>query len=131
MKTLVSVSALASLLLSTFAYANDVDPFGFEKEHFISSKSRAEVVADTKAARAAGELPVFGDIGARVVDTPSVLRREQVAAETREAARLGLLSYGELGPKQATPEQERLIEMAGMRALEHVIASGKTGQGTN
>jgi len=131
MKTLACISALASILISASAYANDVDPFGFEKEHFISSKSRAEVTADVKAARGAGELPAFGEIGVRVVEAPSVLRREQVEAETREAARLGLITYGEQAPKVATPEQERLIQMAGMRALEHHMASGAPHQAVN
>src|SRR5262249_11664582 len=131
MTTLLAGSAIASLLISISARANDVDPFGFEKEHFNSSKSRAEVVADVKAARAGGDLPAFGEIGVRVVEAPSILRREQVEAETREAARLGLLTYGELGPKEATPEQERLIEMAGMRALERHVASGATSKGAN
>lgn len=119
----ISKSALvASLLLApAFAHANDVDPFGFEKEHFIASKSRAEVVADLKAAQAAGQLPVPGEIGVRFADAPSIKSRAQVVAETRAAARLGLLGgYGELGPRQATAEQERQIELAGMRAGERL-----------
>src|SRR5262245_18873638 len=121
MKRLAPVVVLAALAFGTVARANDVDPFGFEKEHFISSKSRAEVAGDLRAARAAGELPVFGEIGVRLADAPSTKSRAQVVAETREAQRLGLISYGELGTRQATPEEERQIRMAGLQALESAV----------
>ena len=123
MKTLTTTAALAAVLFSTQVLANDVDPFGFEKEHFITSKTRAEVVADLKVAQATGQMPVPGEIGVRPIDTPSVKSRTQVAAETLEAKRLGLIAYGEQAPTQATPEQERLIEMAGLRAVQNVAAT--------
>jgi hypothetical protein len=121
-----SAAALASMLVCTSVLANDVDPFGFEKEHFIASKSRAEVVADLEAAQATGQLPIPGELGARFVDVPSAKSRAQVVAETLEAARLGLLTYGELGPKQPTPAQERQIELAGMRAAANATAAKPT-----
>ena len=124
-----SAAALFSMLVCTSVLANDVDPFGFEKEHFIASKSRAEVVADLKAAQATGQLPIPGELGVKFVDAPSTRSRAQVVAETLEAARLGLLSYGELGPKQPTEAQEKQIELAGMRAAAHVTAAKPvTGQ---
>lgn len=79
-----------------------------------------------KAAQAAGQLPIPGELGVRFVDAPSTKPRAQVVAETLEAARLGLLTYGELGPKQPTAAQERQIEMAGRRALERLAASKRT-----
>ncbi len=91
---------LAALLISSSVLANDIDPFGFDKQASPSAKSRAEVRAELKAAQIAGELPV-GEIG-KAVAVASTATRAQVAAETREAARLGLLSYGEIGPVQAT-----------------------------
>ena len=103
MNRFTPVLALAALAFGTAVRANDVDPFGFEKEHFVSTKSRAEVVADRQAAQAAGDLPVPGELGVRVAATKSVKTREQVVAETLEAQRLGLLSYGEVGPRQASP----------------------------
>jgi hypothetical protein len=115
---------LAALLVATSAFANDIDPFGMEKEHFQFSESRAEVKADLKAAQAAGQLPVFGEVGVKPVEIASTKSRAQVAAETREAARLGLLSsYGEAGPKQATPAQEQLIQLAGQRAIAQQTAA--------
>jgi len=114
---------LAALLVATSAFANDIDPFGFEKEHFQTSKSRSEVVADFKVAQATGQLPQ-GELGIPPLPTKSIKTRSQVAAETREAGRLGLLSsYGEAGPKQATPEQEHQIELAGLRALNQSTAA--------
>jgi hypothetical protein len=119
-----STLVLAALLVAHSAFANDIDPFGFEKEHFQSAKSRAEVSADLKAAQVAGQLPAYGEGGLRPIDEKSVKTRAQVAAETREAARLGLLrSYGEAGPTQATAEQEHQIELAGLRALEQTTAA--------
>jgi len=119
-----SILFVAAVLVSTSVFANDVDPFGFEKDHFISSKSRAEVVADLKVAEATGQMPVFGEIGVKPVETRSTKPRAQVAAETREAARLGLLSgYGELGPKQATVEQEQQIKLAGLHAIGQTAAT--------
>jgi len=120
---------LSLVLTSTAVLAeipNDVDPFGFEKEAFISSKSRAEVQADLKVAQATGQMPVFGEIGVRPIPSPSVKTRAQVVAETREAARLGLLvNRGELGPRIATPEEERQIELAGLRVVEQQQATAK------
>lgn len=107
-----------ALLAAAPAFANDVDPFGFEKEHGVGTATRAEVRAEFDQARAAGQLPVYGEIGVRFVDAPSQKTRAQVVAETREAGRLGLLqSRGELGPVIATPEQQRQIELAGLRVI--------------
>src|SRR5262245_62616793 len=86
-----STVVTALMFVATFARANDVDPFGFEKEHFAASKSRTEVVADLRAAQATGQLPVAGEIGVRFADETSVKSRAQVIAATREAARRSTL----------------------------------------
>lgn len=110
---------LIGLLAAAPAFANDVDPFGFEKEHGVGTRARTEVQAELKQAQQAGELPVPGEIGVKVADAPSRKTRAQVVAETLEARRLGLLvNRGELGPVVATPEQERQIELAGLRAVQ-------------
>lgn len=109
---------LIALLAAAPAFANDIDPFGFEKEHFVSSYSRAEVTADLERAQRAGELPVAGEVGVRFVDAPSHKTRAQVAAETLEARRLGLLTgAGERDTVVATPEQERQIMLSGLRTI--------------
>jgi len=119
---LTAAIGLASLLIGATAFANDIDPFGFEKEHFISSNSRTDVVSDLKAAQAAGQLLLPGEAGQRFVDAPSIKPRAQVVAETLEAKRLGLITFGELPASEATAEQARRIEMAGMKALERLAA---------
>ena len=118
-----TVLILASLLASTAAFAqNDIDPFGFEKQVFVSTKSRAEVDADARQALAAGQTSRGETV--YVEYTPSVKSRAQVAAETREAARLGLLaSRGEAGPVQPTAEQEQQIRLAGLRAIGNTAAA--------
>ena len=118
-----SIFVLAALVVSTSTFANDVDPFGFEKEHFIFSKTRAEVAADLKVAQATGQLPI-GELGVKPIEIKSTKSRAQVVAETHEAARLGLLGgYGELGPKQATAEQEQQIKLAGLHAIGQTAAA--------
>jgi hypothetical protein len=106
---------LLSLLAASSAFANDIDPFGFEKQPFVGTKSRTEVAADAKQAMAADQIS-RGEF-VHVEPTKSVKSRAQVVAETREAARLGLLtSRGDAGLPEATPEQERQIRLAGERA---------------
>jgi Domain of unknown function (DUF4148) len=123
MKRLAPLVAFAALAFGTAVRANDVDPFDLEKEHFVSSKTRADVVADLQAAQAAGQLPVAGEIGVRFADAPSTKPRAQIVAETLEAQRLGLLRYGEVGPRLAMHDEQRQIEMAGIRALERLAAA--------
>jgi hypothetical protein len=118
-----SVFIVAALLVSTSVLANDVDPFGSERDAFISSKSRTEVIADLKQAQAAGQLPVVGEVGVKPEISKSTKTRAQVVAETLEAARLGLLNYGDEGPKPATAEQERQITLAGLRAIEQTATT--------
>ena len=130
MKAFLPVAAFAALAISATVRANDVDPFGFEKEHFASTKSRAEVVADLKQAQAAGQLPIPGELGVRFADAPSTKPRAQVVAETIEARRLGLISYGEVGPREATQAEEQRIHMAGIRALERLAAAKRTSAQT-
>lgn len=109
---------LIALLAAAPALANDIDPFGLEKDHFTSDRSRSQVVAEFKQAQSAGELPVAGEVGFKFVTTPSRKTRAQVVAETGAAGRFGLLvNSGEGAPILATPEQERQIELEGLRAI--------------
>jgi hypothetical protein len=86
--------AIAILSASSSVYANDVD---FLPNGFVSSVIRE---AQSEASRVTASRT-----------------RAQVVAETREAARLGLLNHGEAGPPEATPEQTHQIEEAGIRAV--------------
>jgi Tfp pilus assembly protein FimT len=111
---------VASLLVSSAAVAHDVDPYGFEQDHFASTMTRSEAIARSKLPQT---VSIRIDDQGRAITAPSTLSRAQVAAETREAARLGLLRYTQLGPVQATPEQEQQIRLAGLRAVKHSAAA--------
>jgi hypothetical protein len=105
--------ALAAFAASAPAFAADVDeaPYGF-----VSAVIRSTQADKTQIVRPAASVAAPTE----VVATKS---RAQVVAETREAARLGLLNYGEAGPVQPTSEQEHQIEQAGQRALAIDFAS--------
>jgi len=109
-----SVVLFASLLASGSVFANDIDPWGFEKEHFRSSMTRAEALADSRAPLVASK--GYDDQG-RTITGPSALTRAQVEAETREAARLGLIRYGEAMPVLGTATEEDQIKLAGQREI--------------
>jgi len=119
-----STLAIAALFVSTSVLASEVDLNGFEEHTFVSSKSRAQVVAEFEQARAAGQLLAVEEIGLKPESWKSSKTRAQVTAETLEAAHLGLLAnIGDDGPKPATAEQERQIALAGLRALEETAAT--------
>jgi hypothetical protein len=59
----------------------------------------------------------------RATSAVSEKTRAQVKAELAEARRLGLISYGEVNDKIATPEQEKLIADAGLRAAQQQVAA--------
>ncbi len=108
--------ALAAFAASAPAFADDVDilPYGF-----VSSVIRSTQSDKTQIVRPAASV---GAVSAHV-EVAATKSRVQVVAETREAARLGLLNYGEAGPIQATSEQEHQIEQAGLRAVAIDFAS--------
>ena len=109
--------ALAALAASAPAFADDVDilPYGF-----VSAVMRSTQSDRTQIVRPAASV---GEPGAAPTEVVANKSRAQVVAETREAARLGLLNYGEAGPVQATPEQAHQIEQAGLRAVAIDFAS--------
>ena len=102
----------AGLAIATSAFADDVDlvPNGY-----VSSVIQA---AQVNSSERVGQESI-GEAGEKVSPVTSAKTRAQVVAETREAARLGLLNnVGEAGfTTDVTPEQLRQIEQAGLRAL--------------
>lgn len=100
-----------TLLAAAPAYAGDIDiaPYGYVSSVMRGAQQAAQ--AQPNAALVADET------GRKFFDAPSTKTRAQVAAEAREAARLGLLSRGEADPVQPTAEQERQIRLAGLRAI--------------
>jgi hypothetical protein len=109
--------ALAAFAASAPAFAADVDeaPYGF-----VSAVIRSTQADKARTVRPATSV---GETGAAPTEVVATKSRAQVVAETREAARLGLLNYGEAGPVQPTSEQEHQIEQAGQRALAIDFAS--------
>ena len=124
LKTIASAAAFAlSLSLShgaALADPSDVNPLA----GFVSTKTRAEVIAQTAAARAAGQIGVGEHAGQPVAAFVSTMSRSQVRAELRAAQRLGLVgSHGDLQPRLATPEEAEQIRQAGLRAASELIAT--------
>ena len=109
----IHLLAIAALAASSSAFANDVD---FYPNGFVSSAIReAHAARVAELARPAGQ--------ANAAPGPTAKSRAQVVAETREAARLGLLNTGEVGAFQPTPDQARQVELAGLRARGSEAAS--------
>lgn len=102
--------ATAALTAASFsAFASDVDlvPNGYLSSVIREAQSRSIERSATRA---------IGEANAPLSNQPSLKTREQIVAETREAARQGLLNVGEADTVNATPQQLRRIEQAGLRA---------------
>lgn len=126
MKTsrILSVSLLAAGFMGATSASADgpyLYPYhGFAPESAETSKTtRAEVVADLREAQRLGLIST-GEAGFRFAEpaAANAKPRIQVVAELREAQRLGLVSIGEGDVPISTAEQERLIAVAGLRAVE-------------
>lgn len=83
-----------------------------------STKSRAEVVAETQAAMRSGVLP-RNEASYTVVagSSSSTLTRAQVMAEAREAQRLGLTATNDADVPVGTAAQREQVRLAGLRAV--------------
>jgi hypothetical protein len=120
-KTFVLAAAGAAFIGlggSTGAFAQEATPAP-EIDNFKPSLTRAEVVAQTRAAAEAG-LIARNDADLQRIAAMSFQpykSRAQVTAEAIEARRLGLVVHGELPLPQATPAQLESIRLAGERAL--------------
>lgn len=90
-----------------------------EIDSFMSTKTRAEVRAETLLAIQTGQIVRTEADEKRLAfsNTPSMLTRAQVLAEAAEARRLGLVAHGDQATPVATPAQLELVRMAGQRAL--------------
>ena len=117
-KKLALAAASAAVFGAAGAFAQEATPAP-EIERFQSTKTRAEVLAQTIAASQAGliarndgDLQRIAGLGFQPGKA-----RVQVVAETLEAKRLGLIVQGEQPIPEATPAQLESIRVAGQRAL--------------
>lgn len=119
-RTLIQAATLAFLAMSAQAEHALPDP----SASFVSTRTRAEVIAELHAARKAGQVHC-GEVLYQYVDTqlPSTLTREQVRAEAIEALRLGLLWSGEAQPRLPTAAELESIRRAGLAAVESKVAA--------
>lgn len=115
---ITTAAALISAAFLTFAaplaMAQEATPDTWQQVQ--STVSRDTVRAQAVAALKAGEI----ERGEASVDRSNfrpTLSRVQVAAEAREALRLGVLSFGEGPAYQVTPAQADAIRMAGLKAI--------------
>jgi hypothetical protein len=120
--SMIAAAAAAALVFgATGVLAQEATPAP-EIDNFVSTKTRAQVIAETRDAARSGliarneadeqRIAAFGFV--------SLKTRGQVVAETVEARRLGLTTYGEAGEPTATPAQLESIRIAGLRALDRV-----------
>lgn len=115
-KTLIATALLVSFAGTGAAFAQEGTQ-DFPAPVLKSSTTRAEVIADLKAVQRS-EAASYGEASV-APQAASQLSRAQVAAETREAMRLGLIDTSEGGVRVATPAQLEQIRAAGLRALDN------------
>lgn len=121
-KTLIATALLVSFAGVGSAFAQEATQ-DFQPGSMLSTQSRAAVQADFLAARRAGTLETRNYAEASAApQAASSLTRAQVAAEAREAQRLGAADTNEAEVRVATPVQQQLIRAAGMRALDRSLA---------
>jgi hypothetical protein len=95
-----------------------------EIDNFVSTKSRAEVRAETLVAIDRGQIARNDADATRLAfaDFAPSKTRIQVLAEAAEARRLGLIPTGDGQSPIATPEQLEQIRLAGLRTRAPVVA---------
>jgi Domain of unknown function (DUF4148) len=86
----------ALMFAASSVYANDIDPNGFDKQPFASTKSRVDVAAEGAQAMRLGEIP-RGEADAPTAPTHSTKVRSEVKADVVLARARGELIYGEAG----------------------------------
>jgi Domain of unknown function (DUF4148) len=135
MKSLnVLLLASASLLGSAAMAEGPGNVFPWDKPGYVeptgATVSRADVVAQTRSAMAAGEI-VNGELSqgqlmAAQETQLSGKTRVQVVAETREAMRMGLIVNGERAAPVPTAEQDAMIVAAGLQARSNAALASKS-----
>lgn len=115
-----AAALLAALSVAPAAMAQEATPDTFQAFQG-SSVSREAVRADAVAALKAG-LIERGEASVATASFESTRARAQVAAEGREALRLGAVAFGEGPGVVVTPAQAEAIRTAGQQALGQAVA---------
>lgn len=115
-KTLIITALFVSFAGTGAAFAQEGTQ-DFPVPVLQSSTTRAEVIATLKAAPRSDV--VFTGEASAAPKAASQLSRVQVAAEAREATRLGLTDTTDGAVRVATPAQLEQIRAAGLRALDN------------
>ena len=118
-KTLIATALFVSFAGTGAAFAQEATQ-DFPVPQLLSSKTRAEVIAELKSAPRA-EAASYGEASGAPV-AGSTLSRAEVIAQMHEAQRLGLIDTSEGGVRVATPAQLEQIRAAGLRALDSSLA---------
>jgi hypothetical protein len=118
-KAYFAISAL-SLFAATSSFAAEGTQ-EYTDFNALSTKSRAEVVAQTQ--RAGNAVQYVGEASAAPL-AASTLQRVRVVAEAREALRLGLIGPSEAVPAPTAVQIEQ-IRLAGERAVAERLAAAK------
>ncbi len=85
---------ITALLASAPAFANDIDPHGFDSQAFVSTRTRAEVSAEAREALRQGQI-AQGEIYAPAeVSANEKVTRAAVKADLALARARGQLSPG-------------------------------------
>jgi len=95
MKSLVIATLLAASAFSASAMSGNGETYGQVQEDFVSTKTRAEVIAELREAQAAGTI-AYGDadikrFNARPAPSTSTLTRADVLMEVADLAAQGKL----------------------------------------
>jgi hypothetical protein len=117
--TVALISTAILTLAAPMAMAQEATPDNFST--FTSQVTRDAVRADAIAAARAGQIE-RGEASHTATTFKSVQPRAQVAAEGREAQRLGLIAFGEGPGPVATPAQAEAIRLAGQQAVGQTVA---------
>lgn len=117
---LTAIALLAAAFAAPAAMAQEATPDNWQAAT-ASTVSREAVRADAIAALKAG-LIEHGEASVSRTEFRPMLARALVAAEAREALRLGLVGFGEGPGAVATPAQADAIRMAGLQALGQPMA---------
>lgn len=110
------IAAIVVLAAAGTAFAGEITPFD-ENEKFVSTKTRAEVIAELAQSRAQGEV-VQSEVVVPDAKFASGKSRAEVIAELQEAYAKGELTHGEAYPATAVVHSNRTRDEVRAEAIQ-------------